>query len=108
MISMRLTVLLVVLVSFIYVEARLSNRGCPIRNKTIKTGIVRPSECVKLQGKWVRSWQSCGALCTRTRACKAWTFKSGFCTLYKNGQKPCGFVEHGGRGTIAGYSGCQV
>merc|ERR1712066_769509 len=90
------------------VERRLSNRGCPLRNRTIKTGIVLPSECVQLQGKWVRSWQSCGAMCTRNRACKAWTYKGGRCNLYKNGKKTCGFVSTGGVGTIAGYSGCQV
>merc|ERR1719195_886004 len=49
----------------------LSNRDCPVRNKTIKVGIVLPSECIQLQGKWVRSWQSCGSLCTKNRACKA-------------------------------------
>merc|ERR1711868_212456 len=90
------------------VERRLSNRGCPIKNQTIKTGIVLPSECVQLQGKWLRPWQSCGAFCTRTRSCKAWTFKGGRCNLYKNGQKQCGFVSRGGAGTIAGYTGCQV
>merc|ERR1711934_91953 len=90
------------------VERRLSNRDCPMRNKTIKTGIVLPSECVQLQGKWVRSWQSCGSICTRTRACKAWTYKGGRCNLYRNGKKTCGFVTSGGVGTIAGYSGCQV
>merc|ERR1719369_1013251 len=87
---------------------RLSNRGCPLRNRTIKTGIVLPSECVQLQGKWVRSWQSCGSLCTRNRACKAWTYKGGRCNLYKNGKKTCGFVTSRGVGTIAEYSGCQV
>merc|ERR1719244_742365 len=76
--------------------------SCPIRGQTIKTGIVLPSECIQLTGKWVRSWQQCGAACTRMRACKAWTFKSGRCNMYKNGQKTCGFVSRGGMAPVAG------
>merc|ERR1712096_564091 len=84
------------------------NRDCPIRNKNVKKGLVRPAECRALKGSWVGSWQQCGALCTRSRDCNAWTFKSQWCQPYKNAQRKCGFVSAKGAGYTAGYSGCEA
>merc|ERR1712133_19743 len=84
------------------------NRDCPIRNKTTKKRIVIPKECRALKGTWIGSWQKCGTTCTRMRDCQAWTFKSGWCSLYDDAQKKCGFTSVGGAGTTAGYSGCEA
>merc|ERR1712226_1336889 len=84
------------------------NRNCPIRNKTTKKRIVIPKECRALKGTWIGSWQKCGTTCTNMRDCQAWTFKSGWCSLYDDAQKKCGFTSQGGSGTIAGYSGCEA
>merc|ERR1712080_89735 len=68
------------------------NRDCPIRNKTTKKRIVIP-KCRALKGTWIGSWQKCGTTCTRMRQCQAWTFKSGWCSLYDDVQKKCGFTS---------------
>merc|ERR1712080_811384 len=60
------------------------------------------------EGTWIGSWQKCGTTCTRMRQCQAWTFKSGWCSLYDDAQKKCGFTSVGGAGTTAGYSGCEA
>merc|ERR1712226_1271284 len=84
------------------------NRDCPIRNKTIKKGIVIPQECRALKGTWLTSWQKCGTACTRNYKCKAWTFTKGWCAMYEDALAKCKFTAKNGRGTTAGYSGCEA
>merc|ERR1712112_51130 len=86
-----------------------ANRNCPIRGKTTKKGLVRPQQCDELKGKsrWVTSWQRCGAECTKNRYCMVWTYRSGFCQLYRNAKARCGITQYD-YGAISGYSGCQA
>ena len=104
--SMLRIILLILVVSVLTVmSTRIS---CPIRNKNIKLGLVRPQECTKLSASWTGSWQQCGAKCTRNRVCKVWTFKSGRCNMYSNAKRTCGLTRSKGAGYTAGFSGCQA
>merc|ERR1711890_75755 len=85
-------------------EDRLAST-CPQYNRNIKQGMVVPSRCKLIRGKWVKSWQQCGALCMREKTCQAWTYNRGWCSMYRNGILKCGFVSSRS-GVIAGVRGC--
>lgn len=67
---------------------------------------MKEGSCVLLQGKWVKEWQRCGAMCTKMKTCKAWTFKSGFCSWYGEKKAACHFVRTPLLDTVAGHCGC--